>query len=169
MLNWRPLVMLVAQMNSLLENIPGDWVFQLKKIDLCFFCETEAKNGKPLHKVTIFKLDSRVRRAAKDTNNTLLYSKPQNGDTYAQDALYHSDCICNLYKDAHKVRFAIETNEKERKLHGLAFSKVISFITQRKKRFPYSNSQIWQNIIRSAWRRLVSKTIMSTAPDWRIE
>ena len=103
----------------------------VEKVDLCFFCNEGSKDGKPLHKVTTFKLDSRVRRAAKDTNNTLLYSKLQNGDMCAQDALYHSECICKLYRDAHKARFGTETSEKERKLHGLAFSKVISFIDEQ--------------------------------------
>ena len=46
------------------------------KIDKCFFCEEPAADGQTLHKVTTFKLDARVRRAAKDTdntNNTILY------------------------------------------------------------------------------------------------
>ena len=42
------------------------------KVDQCFFCEGPAKEVKTLHKVTTFKLDARVRRAAKDTNNTEL-------------------------------------------------------------------------------------------------
>ena len=107
------------------SNIP------VKKIDLCFFCDETSKEGKPLHKVTTFKLDARVRRAAKDTNNTILYSKLQNGDMCAQDAVYHSECICKLYRDANKVRFGADTNEENRKLHGLAFSKVISFINEK--------------------------------------
>ena len=58
--------------------------------------------------------------STKDTNNTILYSKLQNGDMCAQDAVYYSECICKLYRDANKVRFGADTNEENRKLHGLA-------------------------------------------------
>lgn len=54
----------------------------VKTVDTCFFCNDPA-DERPLHKVTIFKLDARVRQAAKDTNNTILYSKLQNGDMCA--------------------------------------------------------------------------------------
>ena len=48
----------------------------------------------------------------------------------AQDALYHADCLCQLYRDAQKSRIGKEVNENDRKLHGLAFFKVISYIDE---------------------------------------
>ena len=77
-----------------------------------------------------FKLDAKVRAAAKDTDNTVLYAKLQNGDMVAQDALYHSDCLCQLYRDASKARIGEDVDHEKRKLHGLAFAKVISFIDE---------------------------------------
>ena len=49
----------------------------------------------------------------------------------AQDALYHKECICKLYRDANKARFGMELNEEDRMLQGLAFSKVVSFIDEK--------------------------------------
>ena len=99
-------------------------------VEKCFFCEEIEKEWKPLHKVTTFQLDARVRSAAKDTNNTALYSKLQNGDLCAQDALYHSECLCKLYRDANNSRIGAVTNDRNRKYHGLAFSKVLAFIDE---------------------------------------
>ena len=80
--------------------------------------------------MTTFKLDARVRSAAKDTDNTLLYAKLQNGDMCAQVALYHSECLCQLYREANNARIGADVQDKNRKCHGLAFAEVISFIDE---------------------------------------
>ena len=49
----------------------------------------------------------------------------------AQDALYHVKCLLQLYRDANQKKFGTETDEKKRKCHGLAFSRVKSFIDEK--------------------------------------
>ena len=95
---------------------------------LCFFCEKPEEEKKKLHKVQTFRLDAKVRKAAIDTDNTILYAKLQNGDMCAQDAVYHTDCLCQLYRDAQQSRIGSDANENDRRMHGPAFSNLISFI-----------------------------------------
>lgn len=96
----------------------------------CFFCEKPEEKKRKLHKAQTYRLDAKVRRAAKDTNASILYAKLENGDMCAQDALYHSDCLCKLYREATRARMGEDINDNDRKLHGLAFSKVLSYIDE---------------------------------------
>ena len=48
----------------------------------------------------------------------------------APKALYHSYCLCKLYKDANRARIGEKTDDDDRRLHGLAFAKVISYIDE---------------------------------------
>ena len=91
-------------------------------VSKCFFCNETTLEGMPLHKVMTFNLDSRVRQAAKDTNNRVLYAKLQKGDMCAQDALYHATCLCKLYREANKAKFGAKMDEIKRNCHDLAFS-----------------------------------------------
>ena len=62
-----------------------------------------------------------------DTDNTILSAKLQGGDMCAQDAVYHTDCFVNYTEIG---RIGSDPNENDRRMHGLAFSKVISFIDE---------------------------------------
>ena len=97
---------------------------------MSFFCEKPEEKRKKLHEVRTFRLDAKVRRDAIDTGNTILYSKMQNGDMCAQNAEYHTECLCKLYRDAENSRIGTGANDNDRKLHGLALSRVISFIDE---------------------------------------
>ena len=74
------------------------------EIEKCFFCEEIESVGRKLHKAITFQLDARVRKAAKDTNNTIFYAKIQTRDLVAQDAKYHSECLCKLHREANNSR-----------------------------------------------------------------
>ena len=54
----------------------------------------------------------------------------QNGDMCAEDAEYRTECLCKLYRDAENSRIETGANDNDRKLHGLALSRVISFIDE---------------------------------------
>ena len=97
---------------------------------VCFFCNEPKGENRPLRLAMTFSLDARVRQAAIDSNNVILYAKLQNGDMCAQDAVYHADCLCKLYREAQRQRLGDVSDHKSQQLHGLAFSKVISFIDE---------------------------------------
>ena len=48
----------------------------------------------------------------------------------AQDAVYHSDCLCQLYRDATRARMGDNVNDNDRKLHGIALSRILSYIDE---------------------------------------
>ena len=84
----------------------------------------------PLHAVHSFRLDQRVRRCARILDDSLLHAKLQCGDMIAQDAMYHRGCLSNLYRNASSVQLEGHYTDQERRLHGIAFSELISFIEE---------------------------------------
>ena len=59
-----------------------------------------------------------------------LYAKLQNGDLIAQDAMSHRVCLNKLYKTASSLQLDGHFTDRERKLHGIAFDEVVSFIEE---------------------------------------
>ena len=58
-----------------------------------------------------------------------LHGKLQNGDMNAQDVVYHSPCLSNLYKKAAKAPLGVEDySNEEQKLHDIASSQLISYM-----------------------------------------
>ena len=58
----------------------------------CVFCE----QGGELHDVTTLEVDGRVRKIAKDVNNSSLLARIAGGDMIAIEAKYHKRCMTNL-------------------------------------------------------------------------
>ena len=48
----------------------------------------------------------------------------------AQDAMYHKSCLNNLYKKESEKQLEGHYSDEERKLHGIAFGEIISFIEE---------------------------------------
>ena len=84
----------------------------------------------PLHLVQSFRPDQRLRRCAHILNDNLLHAKLQGGDLIAQDAKYHHHCLTNLYRKVSTIQLEGHFTNNERKLHGIAFSRIISFIEE---------------------------------------
>ena len=59
-----------------------------------------------------------------------LYAKLQNRDLIAQNTMYHCVCLNKLYKTASSLQLDGHFTDRERKLHGIAFGEIISFIEE---------------------------------------
>ena len=84
----------------------------------------------PLHHVHTFRLDQRVRRCAHLLNNCNLHAKLQQGDMIAQDAMYHDNCLKELYRTPNSKQLEGHYTDSERQLHGIALSVIIFFIEE---------------------------------------
>ena len=71
-----------------------------------------------------------VVRCANILEDSFLQAKLQGGDLIAKDAMYHRVCLTNLYSKASSVQLEGNFNDDERKLHGIAFGEVVSFIEE---------------------------------------
>ena len=83
-----------------------------------------------MYLVQSFRLDQRVRRCAHILNDSLLHAKLQGGDLIAQDAKCNCYCLTNIYRKASNIQLEGHFTNDERKLHGVAFGRVISFIEE---------------------------------------
>ena len=48
----------------------------------------------------------------------------------AQDAMYHRNCLTDLYKKANAVQLDGNYSDSETQLHGIAFSEVVTYIDE---------------------------------------
>ena len=98
---------------------------------LCYFCDKAAnKEDGQLHLVSSFRLDERVRKCAEILGKRFLQAKLLKGDMIAQDAMYHRNCLTDLYKKANAAQLDGNYNDAERQLHGIAFSEVVTYIKE---------------------------------------
>ena len=98
---------------------------------LCYFCDNSAnEQDGQLHLVLSFRLDARVRKCAEILGKRLLQAKLLNGDMIAQDAMYHRNCLTDLYKKANAVQLDGNYSDFQRQLHGIAFSEVVTYIDE---------------------------------------
>ena len=81
----------------------------------CFFCEEYSTRNNPLHNVSTFGLDARVRKCAMVLQDEKLSAKLSAGDLVALEAKYHAPCLASLYKKlreskrkANKMRQALD-------------------------------------------------------------
>ena len=70
--------------------------------DICFFCETSSAS-EPLHEVSTFQVDTRVRNCSHVLQDERLLAKLSAGDLIAQDAKYQRRCLASLYNKAAAV------------------------------------------------------------------
>ena len=85
--------------------------------DNCFFCN---KDEGILHKVTTYRLDRRVRKCAFMLQDTVLLTKLSEGDMIALDAVYHKNCLTNLYKTTSLDIENYDYHDPEKEAHGVA-------------------------------------------------
>ena len=98
---------------------------------LCYFCDNSAnEQDGQLHLVSSFRLDTRVRKCAEILGKCLLQAKLLNGDMIAQDAMYHRNCLTDLYKKANAVQLDGNYSDSKRQLYGIAFSEVVTYIDE---------------------------------------
>ena len=48
----------------------------------------------------------------------------------AQDAMYHRNCLTDLYKKANAAHLDATYSDSKRQLHGIAFSEVVTYIEE---------------------------------------
>ena len=48
----------------------------------------------------------------------------------AQDAMYHRNCLADLYKKANAAQLDANCSDSERQRHGVAFSEVVTYIEE---------------------------------------
>ena len=101
-----------------------------KPKEVCFFCEQPSNEMYPLHLVHTFQLYQRVRKCAHLLDDARLHANLEQGDMIAQDAMYHSKCITELYRRANTRQLEGHYTDPERQLHGIALSEIASFIEE---------------------------------------
>lgn len=99
--------------------------------DVCFFCEKSSASD-PLHEVSTFSLDHRVRKCAHDLQDERLLAKLSTGDMIAQEAKYHSCCLVSLYNQAASLINEVETGSKDEISHGIALAELVAYIEDLK-------------------------------------
>ena len=70
---------------------------------VCFFCDLPAGNS-ILHDAATYDIDSRVRKCARELEDTILLAKLAAGDMIALEAKYHRKCLVNLYNRSRTAR-----------------------------------------------------------------
>eukprot|EP00794_Sanderia_malayensis_P014705 gene14705-16232_t len=94
----------------------------------CFFCDDDTVS-QPLHSVTTFDVDRRVRRIATEHEDTLILAKLSAGDMIATEAVYHGACLSKYYN---KDRASSKITERnvESTLRGIALAEVIAYMQE---------------------------------------
>ena len=97
----------------------------------CFFCEEYSTRNNPLHNVSTFGLDARVRKCAMVLQDEKLLAKLSAGDLVALEAKYHTPCLASLYKKTERVKEEGEEDETSPRLpEGIALAELVSFIEE---------------------------------------
>ncbi|KAK2551127.1 hypothetical protein P5673_028053 [Acropora cervicornis] len=93
-------------------------------------CEYSTPNN-PLHNVSTFGLDARVRKCAMVLQDEMLLAKLSAGDLVALEAKYHAPCLASLNKKAERVKEEGEEDETSPRLpEGIALAELVSFIEE---------------------------------------
>ncbi|XP_068238372.1 uncharacterized oxidoreductase SSP1627 [Palaemon carinicauda] len=104
---------------------------------VCFFCDQKA--GPPgLHNSSTFGLDKTVRMYATKLRGTKLLTKLAPGDMVASTAIYHKDCLTNLFN---RNRRQVKLEERSESVKGssdllscdsIALAELISYIEEQR-------------------------------------
>ena len=104
---------------------------------VCFFCDQKA--GPPgLHNASTFGLDKTVRMYATKLRDTKLLAKLAPGDMVASTAIYHKDCLTNLFNRYRKqVRLEERTESAQDcsdllACESIALAELISYIEEQR-------------------------------------
>jgi len=101
----------------------------------CLFCDKGADDG-PLHQVSSFAVDYRVRNCASILQDSKLLAKLSIGDLIATEAKYHDRCLVALYNRAASFeRGAAAAGNKPIHLcnESLAFAQLVEYISELKR------------------------------------
>lgn len=95
----------------------------------CFFCDSDSTD-QPMHSVTTFEVDRRVRKIATDTDDAAILAKLSAGDMIAIEAVYHTKCLSTFYNRSR----AQETSQSNADgvLHGIALAEILAYINEEK-------------------------------------
>ena len=94
--------------------------------ELCLFCE-QPPNESPLS-CSYFPIRSKSTAMCSPTKQ--LHAKLQQGDMIAQDAMYHDNCLIEMYRTPNSKQLEGHYTDSERQLHGIALSVIIFFIEE---------------------------------------
>ncbi len=95
---------------------------------LCFFCELDDTN-ESLHLATTFQLNSNVKKAAIELQDTKLIAKLSEGDMVAIEAKYHRSCLVALYNRQRRIHRKLDQPDDDKSLiHGIVLSQIIEYI-----------------------------------------
>ena len=97
-------------------------------VNKCFFCEQPASDALPLHKVSTFGLDSRVRQCAMNLQDQHLLAKLSEGDLIATEAEYHVQCLVSLYNRDRDRPKTSDTEYGANFAHSTVFAELISYM-----------------------------------------
>ena len=91
-----------------------------------FFCDKPAGSA-GLHEAVTKQLDKKVRRCARDLEDTALLAKLAARDMIATEVKYRNTCLCALYSRARQAAPMDDAAEYDR-LHGIAFAELVVFM-----------------------------------------
>ena len=83
----------------------------LDNCSTCFRCEEYSTRNNPLHNVSTFGLDARVRKCAMVLQDEKLLAKLSAGDLAALEAKYHDPWVASLYRKTERVKEEGEEDE----------------------------------------------------------
>ena len=112
----------------------------------CFLCEEQ---GGEVREAMNMKLNKRINECAKTFSNGKLLAKLSAGDVVAQELKHHPTCLVALYNreraHLHELKDLKKTEEMERNAaYPIAFSEVVTYITETKVASESSNPPIFQ-------------------------
>ena len=123
-----------AKSTEVAENIPSKRTRKSLECSVskstCFFCDKLASD-EPLHNVTTFSLDNRVRQIAMDLQDQKLLAKLSAGDMVAQEAKYHKSCLTSLNNQARsKASKEAKGEDNKSVAHGIVLAELVSYIEE---------------------------------------
>lgn len=84
--------------------------------------------NKSLSSVTSFNVDSHVRQCAINLKDEYLIAKLSSGDMIASGAVYHAQCLSNLYRKNKSLQTQPHTDDTYNYILKSAFAELISYI-----------------------------------------
>jgi len=104
------------------------------QVEVCFFCDLPAEQ-QPLHAVTTFDLDARVKECAAVLGDNHLLAKLAVGDMIALEAKYHSHCLAQFYnrrrsferEQYHKIS-TDNAPDSQKNNESIVFAQLIAYI-----------------------------------------
>lgn len=95
--------------------------------EICFFCG-EASGD--LHEAATFNMDQKVRKCARELQDTVLLAKLSAGDLISQEAVYHTRCLVSLYNRARGLKTDSNQDKVTERLQGIALAELVGYIEE---------------------------------------